>query len=194
MKKTIICSIPMKERVDSTVYSSNDKSLPVSERAFRFPINSFLSQTSSEGDEYKAILLIKKDSNLYYERNTEFFKEELNTICDSTGAKVEYFILDTDFAQKREIHEQLMGKIVEEIEEGSSILADITYGPKDIPIVIFSALSFAEKFLECEIVNIVYGRAEYKNDRVISTEICDIRPFENAGGDRQPLRIPGYGG
>ena len=39
-----------------------------------------------------------------------------------------------------------MLKIVDEIEDNSHILCDITYGPKDLPIVLFSVLNFAEKY------------------------------------------------
>ena len=50
-----------------------------------------------------------------------------------------------------------MGSIVDELEIGARVLVDTTYGPKDLPIVIFTALNFAEKFLECQIDNIIYG-------------------------------------
>ena len=60
MKKTIICSIPMKENIDQVVYSSTDKSLPVSERKVRYPICSFLEKTLTSDDELEVILLDKK--------------------------------------------------------------------------------------------------------------------------------------
>lgn len=177
MKKIIICSIPMREYVANTVYSSEDKSLPVSDQAFRYPVNSFLSQISKKDDELKAILLVKKDENSYYKKNTEDFKEEIERICAEAGAKAEFVIIDTAFTQEKETHEQLMGSLVDEIDEGIHILADITYGPKDLPIVIFSALSFAEKFLKCEVDNIVYGQAEFKDNKVTGSTICDMIPL-----------------
>lgn len=42
-----------------------------------------------------------------------------------------------------------MGNIVDELEIGAHVLVDATYGPKDLPIVIFTTHNFAEKFLEC---------------------------------------------
>ena len=51
MKKIIICNIPMKEHVDLSIYSSDDKSIPVSERKVRYPINSFLEKTITSEDE-----------------------------------------------------------------------------------------------------------------------------------------------
>ena len=70
-----------------------------------------------------------------------------------------------------------MGRLVDEIDTGAHIMADVTYGPKDLPIVIFSALNFAEKFLRCEIDNIVYGQATFKDDRVVGSAICDMIPL-----------------
>ena len=167
----------MRENVAKTVYLSEDNSLPVSEKPYRYPINSFLSQTVSDEDELKIILLIKKDGNAFYEKNTEDYRQEIEDICKDRGAKVEIVPIDTAFSQAKENHEQLMGRLIDEIETGAHILVDITYGPKDLPIVIFSALNFAEKFLKCEIDNIVYGQAAFEGDKVVGTVICDMIPL-----------------
>ncbi len=177
MKKICICNIPMREHVAKIVYSSKDKTLPVSEKPYRYPINSFLTQTIDDGDDLKIILLIKKDGNKFYKKNTEDYKKEIEDICENKGAKVEFVHIDTAFSQDKENHEQLMGKLIDEIEIGAHILVDITYGPKDLPIVIFAALNFAEKFLKCEIDNIVYGQAVFEGNKVVESEICDMIPL-----------------
>ncbi len=177
MKKIVICNIPMRENVESMVFASDDQSLPVSDRPFRYPINSFLSETADDSDELKVILLIKKDGNSFYEKNTEDYKQEIKSICDKTGAKSEIVLIDTDFAQEKEIHEQLLERLVNQIDTEAHIMADITYGPKDLPIVIFSALSFAERFLRCEVDNIVYGKAVFKDNKVVESTICDMIPL-----------------
>ncbi len=177
MKKIVICNIPMREKVANMVYTSDDRSLPVSDQPYRYPINSFLSQTVDKSDELKLILLVKDDGNSFYKKNTEDFKQEIEGICNSTGAKAEYVIINTAFAQDKEVHEQLMGRLVDEIDTDAHVIADITYGPKDLPIVIFSALNFAEKFLGCEVDNIVYGQAEFKDDKVVVSTICDMIPL-----------------
>lgn len=177
MKKIIICNIPLREYIANTVYSSDDRSLPVSEKPYRYPINSLLSQTVNAEDELKIILLIKKDGNTFYEKNTADYKQEIEDICRTTGAKAEFVSIDTAFSQEKENHEQLMKRLVDEIDTGAHIMVDITYGPKDLPIVIFSALNFAEKFLKCEIDNIVYGQAAFKDDKVVGSTICDMIPL-----------------
>ena len=177
MKKIIICNIPMREYIANTVYSSDDSSLPVSDKPYRYPINSLLSQTVNVEDELKIILLIKKDENIYYEKNTADYKQEIEEICGTTGAKADFVLIDTAFSQEKENHEKLMKRLVDEIDTGAHIMVDITYGPKDLPIVIFSALNFVEKFLKCEIDNIVYGQAAFKDDKVVGSTICDMIPL-----------------
>lgn len=174
MKKIVICNIPMREQSAKNVFATEDRSLPVSSEEYLYPVNSFLSQTMKPDDDIKAILLVKKDGNAFYKKNTEEFKEEIKRTNTTIGANIECSVIDTDFSQSREVHEQLMGRIVEEIEIGSHILADITYGPKDLPIIIFSALGFAEKFLKCEIDNIVYGKADFVENEIKKATICDV--------------------
>ena len=177
MKKTIICNIPMKENVDLSVYKSDDLSLPVSDRAVRYPINTFLEKTLSPEDEIKVLLLVKKDEYSHYEKNANDFIEELKVINNDINSKMEFKIIDTNFEQKQSVHEELMAKIIDEIDVDTHILADITYGSKDMPIVLFSAMGFAEKFLRCEIDNIIYGQANFENGKVVNTKICDMIPL-----------------
>lgn len=177
MKKTIICNIPMRENVDLSVYKSDDLSLPVSDRAVRYPINTFLEKTLSPEDEIKVLLLVKKDEYSHYEKNANDFIEELKVINNDINSKMEFKIIDTNFEQKQSVHEELMAKIIDEIDADTHILADITYGSKDMPIVLFSAMGFAEKFLRCEIDNIIYGQANFENGKVVNTKICDMIPL-----------------
>lgn len=177
MKKIVICNIPMRENVTKTVYTSTDNSLTVSEKPYKYPINSFLAETVGNEDDLKIILLIKKDGNAFYEKNTADYKQEIEEVCLNRGARAEFVQIDTAFSQNKENHEQLMGRLIDEIETEAHVLVDITYGPKDLPIVIFSALNFAEKFLKCEIDNIVYGQAAFEGDKVVGSVICDMIPL-----------------
>lgn len=177
MKKIVICSIPMKKDVAQLVFASNDASLSVSDMPFRYPILSLLAKTTTAEDELKFILLVKKDGNKFYEKNVSDFLGEAAMLSNCTGVSTNHVVIDTDFSEDKETHCALMGALVDEIEEGTPILADITYGPKDIPVIIFSALTFAENFLGCEIENIVYGQAEFKDNKVVSSKICDMAPL-----------------
>lgn len=191
MKKFIICSIPMKEKVDQVVYTSEDLSLPVSERAVRYPVCAFLEKTLKIEDELQVLLLVKKDEYSCFEQNRFHFMQELKEVNTRIGAKINYITIDTDFSQDRTVHEQLMGKIVNEIDVGSHILVDITFGSKDLPIVIFAALGFAEKFLNCEIDHIIYGQASFVKGKAVNTKICDMVPLYYLSSVTNTIRCTG---
>lgn len=99
------------------------------------------------------------------------------TAAEVAGAKFEYTIIGTDFKETQVIHDSLLLSIVDELEEKAHIIADITYGPKDLPIVLFTAMNFGEKFFDCEIDNIVYGQATFVDGNVVNTKICDMIPL-----------------
>lgn len=188
MKKTVICNIPMKERIDKVLYTSDDASLPVAERKVRFPICAFLEMTVSSDDELHVVILVKKDNYGHYERNVELFKQELADANADISASIDYCVIDTDFEQTKSVYEQLMGRIVYELSVGSHIIVDITYGPKDLPIVIFSALNFAEKYLDCTVENIVYGQASFVNGQAVDTKLCDMIPLYCLGSITNTIR------
>lgn len=116
MKKTIICNIPMRGNIDLNVYESNDNSLPVSDDAYRYPVNSFLSQTIMPDDKLKLILLVKRDGTDNYKENVSNYKSEIESICNEKGISVEYEVLETDFIETKETHSQLLGRIIDAID------------------------------------------------------------------------------
>ena len=177
MKKIIICNIPMKESVDQVVYTSSDRSLRISNRPVRYPINALLETTVSAADDVKVILLSKNDAYSFCQQHTDEFIEEFTQAIASADIEPKFQVIYTKFSQEKPVHEQLMGYLVNEIDENAHILVDITYGPKDLPIVIFAALSFAEKFLNCEIDSIVYGQASFAQGKVVNQKICDMSPL-----------------
>ncbi len=167
----------MKEKVDLSVYTSEDRSLPVSDTPVRYPVNAMLEMIASPEDEIKVVLLVKNDKYSFSEKNKAAFVEEINRAVSASGAKINIVTIDTEFLQNKAVHEQLMGRLVDEIEENSHVIVDITYGPKDLPIVIFAALGFAEKFLGCDIDNIIYGQASFSDGQAVNTRICDMSPL-----------------
>ena len=167
----------MKKDVFPSVYESVDSSLPVSEEPFIYPINAFLDKNLNKGDSLDVILLVKNDDYDYSLDNIEKYKKELTSVCDNVGISPAYSVIRSVFDEKKNTHTLLMNRIIDSINDDSHIYADITYGPKDLPIVVFSALLFAENYLRCSVDNILYGQASFKDNRVINTRICDMIPL-----------------
>ena len=166
----------MREDSAKCVYKSSDLSLPTIDTPVYYPVNAFLGKTLKKDDDIKIVLVVKKDSQNQGKKNAAKFVEELLNV-NKVGAKIDYKIIETEFSEEQSVHESLMSKIVDEIEDNSHILCDITYGPKDLPIVLFSALNFAEKYLNCEIDNIIYGQAVFVDGKPTDTKLCDMSPL-----------------
>lgn len=189
MKKTVICNIPMKKDLDKMVYPCVDPTLPLSKRAVSYPVNAYLERIMEKDDEIKVILLIKKDPERNYLRNAEAFVGELMAANENIGARITQVMVESEFDESRSVHEELLGRIVDEIENGSHIISDITYGPKDLPIVLFTALNFAEKYLDCEIDNIVYGQVDFIDKKPANPRFCDMAPLYYLNSITNTVRV-----
>lgn len=175
--KVVICNVPMKKELYKCNYESNSKSTEGSDRAVIYPINAYLEKNLKEKEKIKVILLIKKDNQENYKKNVEAFKEELAQATENLEIEAEYKYVETDFAEEQSVHHQLMGMLVDEIDDGSKIVMDMTYGPKDLPVVSFAALKFAENFLDCEVESIIYGQAKFVDGVPTDTKLCNMMPL-----------------
>lgn len=176
MKKTIICNVSM-QNITPAIYKSADLAIKSSSQHRRFAVNSYLEENAAQGDEYKVILIAVKDKNDTYVNNMNGFKEEFNSIIEKIGnIKVEIVEKVYDFSQERAIHQELMVGLSEEIEDNSTLLADVTYGPKNLPIIEFTILEFAKNYLDCEIDHIFYGKVNFSDGHLDADngELCDL--------------------
>lgn len=145
---------------------------------YSYPITAFLSEKMKPEDEIKCILLTKHSAFSVSNERVDLFREEMDLANEGIGAKISYHVIESQFEEDREVHEKLMAEIVRHIEDGSHILADITFGPKDVPIIVFAVLNFAEKFLGCEVDNIIYGQGFFdRNNEFVGGKICELIPL-----------------
>lgn len=160
--KIVFSDLPMRRDVHSVCYASAGTA--AEERSVMFPVNAVLAKKLQQGDRVKIVFLSKETSDGYSKKNEARFREEIGEINRSIGARLTFQTLSTPFIESRDIHEQLLRAIIGELEDGAEIICDVTYGPKPLPIVLFLALSFAEKFFGCKIGCIAYGKMEFVED------------------------------
>ena len=145
---------------------------------YAFPIAAFLESRMGSEDEITCLLIAKHSAYSISEERIALFQKEMETANEKAGAKIRYIVIDSEFDEAKEIHEKLMLEIVKNIDNDSHILADITFGPKDVPIVVFAVLNFAEKFLGCQVDNIIYGKGLFdRNNDFIEGKICELSPL-----------------
>ena len=64
--------------------------------------------------------------------------------------------------------------MIDKIEDNSQLFADITYGQKPLPMVLMCVLSFAEKFLNCDVKSVVYGKVNFTGENISNPELYDV--------------------
>lgn len=181
MKKIVFVDIPMyvKSKLN---YCNTGNVKSKFDKEVQYPINAVFAEKLNENDELKIVLLksMTGDSNVdkQTEANIEIFKEEFNSVLKDKNISVEYLPLESEFDESKENHEIRFKKMISCLENDSELYADITFGPKLIPMMIFCVFNFAERFFNCNIKNIVYGKAMHdENNNPHDGELYDVSPM-----------------
>lgn len=175
MKKIIFCDIPMKKNMNAMVYAGTGNNNCNYSKEVMFPINAVLAETLKKNDEVRVILLRILDKDGNSGKNSGLFMQELDAINSEIGAKISYETLDSEFKETKDIHEKRLQNMLDKIEEHTEIYADITYGPKPLPMILMCVLSFAEKFLNCDVKSVVYGKVDFDdNNKPCNPELYDV--------------------
>jgi hypothetical protein len=164
----------MQERHDCLHYKVSGNSAIEYGGAVIFPINGVLARTLKKDDDVKVVLLKKDDKEGFGGKSAGIYMGELDRINASIGAGLEYKILSAPHDESREFQEKLLKEMVGELTDGAAVYADITYGTKSLPIIVFSVLNFAEKFFKADIKNIVYGKVDFDNGTPVNPELFDM--------------------
>ena len=178
MSKVLVCNVRMNRDVEKAVYKSEDKHFPVADTEVRYPVMAFLEKNLTKDDEMKIILLAKEDRDGHFKNNIRTCTEEIDAVAEKTGASISTELICTSFEENMQTHGDLLLKIIKTIGRDAELTVDMTYGPKDQVVILFTALNFAEKFLGCEVANIIYGKAEsFVDGKPTKTHICEMAPL-----------------
>lgn len=176
--KIVYANIPMKKLGEKALHYpvEGNKSIEYDGKVM-FPINAVLAKIIKKGERVKVVEFTTKDEKGCWEKNISAFEKELNTLNQDFGAELEFVPIVENFVEDKPTHEKRFKSLIDTVENGADIIADITYGPKTLPLILFSALAFSEKFFNANIQNIIYAKINYDiNNNIIegSQKIYDI--------------------
>lgn len=175
MKKIIFCDIPMKRFMSPMVYAGTGNTNCNYSKPVNFAINAVLAESLKSDDNIKVVLLRTLDKDGSSVKNSSLFMQELDAINSEIGAKISYETLDSEFKETKELNEKRLQDMLDKIEENTEIYADITYGPKPLPMILMCVLSFAEKFLNCDVKTVIYGKVNFdENNKPSNPELYDV--------------------
>lgn len=176
MKKIVFADIAMKEKVHAVCYKGTGNALSQYEKPVVYPVNAILAEDLSKDDEVKAVLVQTQGEAALVEANTKIFIEELEEANKSIGAKISWDYIVSDFDESKQNHEGRLMAMLSKIkdERGAALYGDITFGPRTVPMAMLCAFSFAEKFFDARIKQIVYGKVEWENNAPKNPGLYDI--------------------
>ena len=174
--KLVITTVPMKKDISSLQYPvAGNCTIEYTGDVF-FPVNAVLAKTLKRKERAKVLFLSTSGGKENYSKdNIDKFKNELERINIEIEADLSWETIDVPFDPQKEVFEQLVSELIATFEKDCKIIADITYGIKPLPMILFCALHFAEKFYNATILNIIYGKAEFdRQNKPINPLLYDI--------------------
>lgn len=179
MKKILFVTLPLKKVGEKRIYPVDSNILPKIKEPIYFAATATLAGTLKADDKVKVILLKVEGGENAGDENAKLFQEELDHF-NTVGAKISYKIISAVFDPSKLNFHFLFKALLKELEHDAEIYADITFGPKTVPLLLFPIFQFAEKFFDNSVGYIVYSKVEFdKNNKIIegSEKICDITPL-----------------
>ena len=179
MQKVVICNVTMQEDPTPLSYIGEDSSIPAASFPVVYPIASYMPHIVTQEDNLRVILLCKCDPAQFWKKNLQVFENEFKSCCSGKVNSIDYTIIQIPFSEGSNTYACIIRDIVGAIPSGASIYADTTYGSKDLPILLFAALSFATQHLNSKVERILYRRVYFVEDRPNSPVLCDYSSLLN---------------
>ena len=180
MKKIVFVTLMMADNMQKRHFPVDGNSFIEYPGELYYAINAVLARTMKKDDEVKILLLETRAGENAGSKNAQLFMNELNEINhNNIGAKITYEVIPSEFLTSKKGLNDIYLKLIKNIESEVELSADITFGPKSLPLLIFSAMQFGEKFFDCIIGNVIYMKAEFKNNAIVEGTqlICDYTPL-----------------
>ncbi len=175
MKKIIFCNIPMKNGI-KPLESSVDKS-----KSYVYPISEIFNEIINPKDSVKVLMLGTEGIEISSINNYVILENELSNINDDINASIEFYKITCEFDEEPDIYYERLRNIIKHFEEDSICYADITFGPKSLPIILFDALAFGEKFYDIDVKKIIYRKVEFVDGEIKNTKLCDMTALYTFG-------------
>ena len=177
MEKIIYLNLPFQNTPQKVSYTAIGNKTIQYDKEIHFPINALLANKLKNGDNVK-IVILEKESEKTLE-NEILFKDELNEINKDIGANIEYRVIKTEFNESYQVESTLLYDSVKELSKDCEIYADISYGPKTLPFIIFYTIKFAQKVYNAQLKMVIYGKVDFKpnSSEVTNAQIFDETPF-----------------
>lgn len=166
MKRIYITAVPLESnfvlapvRPDTANFA-----LPQQPARAAFPITHVIAATMQEGDS--AVVIAVRQQNAPENANLRLLQQELQSL-----ALKDWVLRDITIPENQQRDEliALFEKLAEAFEENACYYACITFGTKTFPIVLLSALRYAERLLQNTQIKGIYYREFVRRGSTVQT-------------------------
>jgi len=171
MRKVFLSTCPM-QKVEAFAYASEDyKNSP----ATAFPITILLENNCQKGDKAVMLTIVSEsEGGNAAGANYEEFRRQALAIAERQGIQIEFVKIKMSSRIDGGSHRRLYVVLVSKFQDGDEIHADITYGFKFMPLVIFAAMNLVYQLKQnVDVAEILYGNL-YNGSREKTPELFDI--------------------
>ena len=178
MTKTFVYSTKLNKTADfvAKTYSvpkdiSARPNIKVSKNPVFFPINTVSASFVGKGDDVRVIILKnyeKSDDGSGLANADEVAKicrDECERVFSEAGCKCSFTEIPIMFDGTSDNIGKCYLDLLNALEYKTEIYLDMTFGPKFVPFVVFSAFNYAEKFFKSDACGIYYGQVYFNKDR-----------------------------
>lgn len=178
MKKIVFVTLMMADAMHKRHFPVDGNSFIEYPGETYYAINSVLAQTMKPEDQIKFVLIQTKGGDNAGQQNIALFKDEIENL-NTCGATLSYEVITSEFVENKDKFNSLYTKLIKTLENEAELYADITFGPKSLPLLVFSTMQFGEKFFDCSVGNVIYLKGEFKNNQFVegSQMIYDFTPL-----------------
>lgn len=173
MKATLIYPIRYRFKSEKAVYLPGDSQFELyDQEPVFYPINHIIKGLVNSSDEIEVILVQTISETRTTDEYVDDAKKEIYEKLSSCNENIKFKIVKVPFASTKEGLGEAYKKIRSSITPNSNIYADLTFGAKYMPLILFCVFNYAEKYLSCEIKKLYYGF--YEGDNSTPNYIVDF--------------------
>lgn len=149
--------------------------------ATSFPVITMLETNLAKDEKNELILIYTEDDNERYKHSCELFKKELDELSEKLDIEIKVVQeIAVPHNESRSKHIEFFNKMCHSFKPESDVYMDITYGSKVTSVSCFASLTYAEKIMNCDLKQIIYGKYNH-GDKPYGT-IYDIRCLYELSG------------
>lgn len=139
-----------------------------------FPVLPLIHGYVEPGDAVEVFVLTMENHEIAQE-NYRAIEREVTGLCAEIGASCVVSKIGIPFDETVETHLDTFKTLIGKISDHDTVLADITYGPKCLAIVLMMAMNYGYRVCkECTIKCFVYGSLDFRDGHPCGKRIYDI--------------------